>query len=127
MRILLRIAPLLLIIAASGTLAADWTRQGSTPDVNFYLDLNSIKKNGNLRRVWQLQDRNSPSKTGARSLRAMSEYDCKEDKYRTLQLDTFSGAMAEGEIISTDSTPGQWAFIAPGTPFANTLKLVCFE
>ena len=118
---------LLLALAAASPASAEWTHQGSTSDVNFYIDLSTIKKSAEVRRVWQLQNRNIPSKSGTRSLRALSEYDCKEGKYRIIQIDTFSEAMAQGTPLSTDPTPGQWHFIAPGTPFADSLKLVCLE
>jgi S1-C subfamily serine protease len=116
---------LLTALSASGAAAAEWTSQGSTATVDYYLDVSTMRKDGDLRRVWQLQDMKVTSRSGARSLRALSEYDCRQERYRVLQLDTFSGQMATGSLLATDTSLGAWSFIAPGTPFAHTLKFVC--
>jgi len=49
----------LCVVWAAGMLPAlanAWTRMGETPEVTLYVDRQSIEKEDNIRRVWELQD-----------------------------------------------------------------------
>ena len=59
------------------------------------------------------------------SRRILVEYDCKEERYRVLSISGHSGPMAGGETLGSDSSRGNWNYIAPGTIGETVLKFVC--
>ncbi len=90
-----------------------------------YFDPATIRKNGNLRRIWQLNDLKERSRNGLLSVRFLVEYDCKEERLRTLSVTSFSGPMATGEIIISNNDADQWQYAAPGTLGDYTIKFIC--
>lgn len=118
-----KIAFLVGVVAFVGLASGQWLHQGSSQDVDFYWDANSVKGYGRIKRVWQLQDRKSLEPP--RSIRGLTEYDCEQDRYRTLRLDFFDSPMAKGKILATDKSPSEWEFVVPGSWLAHTLQLVC--
>ena len=67
------------------TLMAEWTKVGEKNSTVQYIDYSTIRKEGNLSKVWGLQDRKKPDGEGAISDRLLIEIDCKEESYRLLK------------------------------------------
>jgi hypothetical protein len=75
----------LCVVWAAGmfpALAGAWTRIGETPDVTLYVDRQSIEKEDNIRRVWELQDLKVADADGVMSRRYLNEYDCTYKMHR---------------------------------------------
>lgn len=104
--------------------AQQWIPQGETESSITYLDASSIKKIGNYRRAWLLQDRNKPY-DGILSYRALSEYDCQNERLRDISLTAFSKNMAAGDPSTLRNEPGPWKYPAPGTVLESVFKYVC--
>lgn len=115
----------LLLAAMSGGVIAEWVKVSETEDEVVYIDPTTIRKDGNLRRVWELQDLKQRDKDGEMSRRAFIEYDCKEDRLRILSLSTHSKSMALGRVIFSESGTSPWDFVPPRTISAKRLKIVC--
>jgi hypothetical protein len=115
-----------LLLTTSSTWAA-WTLVSSNADSGdtFYIDVETIRKDGNLRKVWELMDLRQPSNGGAKSRRVRTEYDCKEERTRVLSLDVFSENMGKGKVLASFTEIEKWADIPPGTVSENLLKAVC--
>ena len=80
-----------------------------TNDGIAYIDFKEIRKDGNLRKVWELQDLKQRDKRGAMSRRARVEYDCKNERTRILALSLHAELMAGGEVlISAGADPIAW-------------------
>jgi len=126
----LRLLPLMLLVVCC-YVRADWIKVSSAQGMEAYLDLDSIQVNGlNLRRVWGLTNRiSSEAPIGPRALpnwgssRSLKEVDCREKKWRTLQLDWFSESWARGKRIQ--GYPESWEYIAPNTNGELFLNLIC--
>ena len=119
------LAPLLLV---TGSAWAEWVRVGSVDGAVFYIDPASIRKDGNLVKVWKIQDLKQRDKAGELSRRNRSEYDCKEERHRFLSLSTHSGPLASGTTLYTNDFPGKpdtWKQIPPGSVVETVLKIVC--
>lgn len=117
---------LLTLVAAPAW--AEWVKVGVANDgrFTFYIDPDSIRKDGNLRKVWEIQDRRQRDKDGVMSWRARSEYDCKEEQTRILALSKHSEPMAGGETLwSRHGDAGEWSDIPPGSIVESALKRVC--
>ncbi len=78
-----------LILFVTTTALADWVEIERNEGITYYLDLLTIKKDGNVRRVWHLQDLDVPDK-GVRSRQTYMEYDCKNTRYRMLDFSVHS-------------------------------------
>jgi hypothetical protein len=120
MRILLC---LLALVAAPAW--AEWVKVDETDEMTFYIDPAKIKKGGNLRRVWELQDLKQRDNDGEMSRRGLQEYDCEEERSRVLSMSTHSEAMTGGKVIMSGELNGKWKYIAPNTVSATVLSFVC--
>ena len=113
-------------VTLSASTLAEWTRVETAGENTFYIDYTSIRKDGNRRAVWEIQDLNQRSTKGVMSRRSRNEYDCNAEKNRILSISVHSESMAGGETLAsgTASAP-TWGDISPGSPFDRILKIVC--
>lgn len=116
---------LLASLLLTGTAWAEWVRFGSDNDTNFYIDPATIRKDGDIRRVWELQNHKLRAEDGILSARFRSEYDCKQERYRILSFSTHSGPMASGATLESRIGSGQWRDIPPDSNSKDVLEKVC--
>ena len=67
-----------------------------------YVDPDSIRRKGNLAKMWQLYDYKTVQTVAGDSLLSMkrfNEYDCTEERTRTLGYTWFSGNMGTGNVV----------------------------
>ena len=98
---------------------------GVTSTAVFYIDRTTIHKNGDLRRVWVIQDLKQRDSDGVISRRVLEEYSCKEKRRRILSISVHSERMAGGRNLDMDSTPSEWYPIAPGVTAEGIFGVVC--
>ena len=115
----------LLLLAAAAPAWADWTKVGETARQAYYIDSATIHKIGQMPRVWVIQDMKQPAATGARSRRALQEFDCAGQKVRILSISEHAAPMAGGEVIFLDNTEREWSQAAPGTFNEVVRRIVC--
>jgi len=114
------------VLATSAASAmAEWTRVGETDAATFYLDYKTIRKDGNLRKVWAVVDLNQPHESGLMSRRHKNEYDCKAERWRSSSISGHSQNMTRGETLWNESSATSWQDIAPDTVSELILKIVC--
>ncbi|MGA8148779.1 MAG: surface-adhesin E family protein, partial [Gallionellaceae bacterium] len=100
---------------------AQWIEVGSSADavVTVYADPATISKVDNKTKMWDLGDFKTAQDSGVgtqfMSIKGQSEYDCKEEQYRTLYSSYFSGNMGKGEIIGAYPDPEKWMPVQPNT------------
>ena len=117
-----------LLLALLATPAvADWVSMGMTEDGegDVYLDPATIRKDGTLRKVWELVDNKQGKLSGAMSSRTHMEYDCSAATRRNLTRTTHSGPMAGGNILMMGLEAGEWTPVAPSSAAESALKFVC--
>jgi hypothetical protein len=124
---MLHIKTLLLTIAllVTGSAWADWVQVAGNDSASTYIDPATIRRDGNFRKVWQLQDLKQQYKDGTLSRRVRTEYDCMEERVRILFLSTHSSAMAGGDTLFSHDTADTWTNVPPNTPSEIVLKIVC--
>ena len=118
---------------------AKWTymakNDSATDDQPFsiYMDLKAIRKDGNLVKVWVLND-HAEREAGDLSYMSMilhQEYDCTDKKVRTLSWALYTGPMGEGEAILSSPVPAPdailepWEYITSGTIEEVILDRAC--
>jgi hypothetical protein len=116
---------LICLMMLAGSAWAEWVKYADTDESSFYFDPATFRKDGNMRRVWLLQDLRKRHKDGEMSRRYRAEYDCKNERWRILTISEHSEPMAGGSAMRSQSDEDSWTDIAPGTVTDTMLKIVC--
>lgn len=107
---------------------AEWINIGENGEATIYIDKESIRKEGNLRKVWQFYDLKIKNDKGAMSIRSRIEIDCKNERVRPMSFSAFSEAMLRGTLLAFDDLPdSRWRDAAPNTPAESAVKISCAE
>lgn len=91
----------LVFIMFATPVCAGWMNMEETDDEIQYIDPDTIVREGELRKVWQLSDRKKANKDGVMSLRVLVAFHCSGDAYRLLEMFAYSKPMATGEVIDS--------------------------
>ena len=128
-RLLLGLTLLVTATAAS----AEWTPVGAAnvggdDQLIIYIDRATIRRNGNLVKMWDLKDFKTVQTVAGDSYlsqKIQSEYDCKEEKSQFLAFTWFAGKMGGGKVVYSDNDPGKWVPIYPGSNGEILWKIAC--
>ena len=123
----MRIVLTLSLIFASAPAWAEWVKVGRTDAAVHYVDPATVQESGNLRRVWALQDMLQWGDDGVRSIRALQEHDCAQQRFRYLTLEAHSEPMAGGGILAAHEMRDAWSYRPPGTKASTIGKIVCAQ
>ena len=119
----------LMLAMTAGAASAEWTAAGDSDEFIQYVDRATIRRNGNLVKMWDLKDYKTVQKSAAGksylSDKGQEEYDCKEEKRRILAFAWFEGQMGNGKVVYSDSDPGKWTPIGPGSIGETLWKIAC--
>ena len=117
--------------------SANWTKITESNDgkLTLYVKQDSIRKTGDKAIIWEMVDYktagiNTISGKPYLSVKSQNEFDCKENKWRSLNDSTsYTGNMGNGEITDTSSSsnpvPGEWNQAAPNTVMDVVGKIAC--
>ena len=113
----------------SQTAHADWVEIGKNETGTFFVHADSIEKTGEMVKMWHLIDfkRNQvdSSTRSFRSSKDQSEYDCKEQRSRTLFYNNYAEQMGTGKITFTMKDPFKWRSAGAGSISETLLKIAC--
>jgi len=119
----------LMLVITAGTASAEWTFADANDDYIQYVDRATIRKSGNLVKMWGLRDFKTMQKSGAGdsylSSKAQLEYDCKEEKARILAFSWFSGQMGNGNVVVSNFDTDIWTPIFPNSIGEVLWKIAC--
>ena len=109
---------------------AEWTVVVVAEDGSFtgYADLSSIRKTANGVRMWSLYDDKTPKESSlgkVLSTKNLKEYDCNNERGRTLSLSVFSGNMGTGNVVFNIDITDEWEYIAPGSSGMFVYEAAC--
>jgi hypothetical protein len=115
------------LMMIAGSAWAEWVMytKSKNEEVTHYFDPATIRKDGKMRRVWQLHDLSERDTNGVMSFRVRTEFDCKQERSRFLSASTHSEPMAAGKVLNTVGESNDWEDIAPETVSERILKIVC--
>lgn len=123
-----KILQISLLATLSFSANAAWLRVMDSDSSIGYIDPTTIKNSNNIVRVWSLYDYKSPkviSNETSNSFKALYEFNCKDDKSRTLASAFYSGNMGSGKLNYTGQKLSEWEYIIPDTVISAIYKLVC--
>jgi len=128
------VGALLFSMASLACAESEWVWYGRTYESNFYYDpinirqsLGLLTKTPNLWRARTIEDRSRPTVLGARSERSLYEYDCSTNRFRVVQQELYSDAMASGHRLDRVTRPSDWIAVIPNTAPSLLGKVVCEE
>jgi hypothetical protein len=104
-----------------------WRLVGQSPSMRLYLDPATLVRDGDIRRVRELQDLDAADPDGVRSRAYLNEYDCRNQMHRLGQMQSFTGPMLEGGRRFDVREMGYWRKIPGGSAFAQVYRRVCPE
>ena len=120
----------LLAVFSTGAMA-EWTYLTSPESNAFdvYIDKTTIRKRGNVAKMWELMDFKAPQKEAGASYlsdRGLQEYDCVEIRHRLLTITHFSDNMGSGQVtFNHQYDNSKWIDIAPGSVSMGKWKAAC--
>jgi len=127
----MREAILLIMLAiVSSSAAAEWLEAGSNEiGAIYYADPATIRRAGDRVKMWNLVDyktaRVSSRGMPYMSMKAHVEYDCREERVRTLYYSIHSRNMARGKSVFSDDDPAKWSPVLRGTIQEDLWGIAC--
>ena len=121
---------IMLLVLSSGPVYAAWmlTSGDDEAGMTVYVDSDTIRRNGNSAKMWQLFDYKTVQRVAGDSLLSMkrfNEYDCAEARTRTLGYTWFSSHMGSGNVVYSTTEVQQWEQVAPRSINQTLWKAAC--
>lgn len=121
------------VMLNAATAGAAWTRVGENDDMVVYADSVTIKRAGNLTRLWQLNDLKAERSTAVTmsagewysSVRLHLEYDCTAEKARVLAFVAHTASMGGGKVVLDDKEAQPWSTISRDPMRLTLYKMAC--
>ena len=110
---------------------ADWVSVSSSERLGgytAYLDTDTIRRKGQRVKMWVLYDFKTIQTVAGNShlsFKIQHEYDCTEERSRSLASKFFSGSMGMGNVVRTDSYESKWEPVTPESIDQDLLKVAC--
>jgi hypothetical protein len=119
-----------LLVLSNGTAYAEWVPVDGNEEagVTVYADPGTIRRKGNLVKVWHLNDFKTVQIAKGNSylsIKAEHEFDCTKDRERIRALTKFSGNMGRGNVVYEDSNERKWRPVEPETTNQTLRKIAC--
>ena len=122
---------MMLLAFVSSSAMAEWVEIGSSEDgaMTVYANPATLRKVVSKVKMWDLGDYKTANDAGNgkqyMSIKGQTEYNCKEEQYRTLYLSFYSGNMGTGEIIGTHPDAKKWLPVMPDSLIEALWKFAC--
>jgi hypothetical protein len=120
-----------LLVLNNGPAYAEWVAIGSSESLGgytVYVDPDTIRRTGDLVKVWALTDYTTLQTVADRSFlssMAQNEFDCTEDRQRELAVTWFSGNMGNGNGVWSNFDETTWRPVAPGSVGQGVWNFAC--
>ena len=106
---------------------AKWVQVTETSSVVYYVDPASIRKEGDVRRIWALEERKKPGQGGEMSRKNQMEFDCKSQTSRIRFVSTYSAPMGSGQAIFSGRGTDKPHPVEPDSIEGRLLKRACSQ
>lgn len=118
-----------MLLLLSNTAGAEWTRVEATEELDAYVDLATLHRQGNLVDMLALFDYKSAHQWSDYllywSTKTQKEYDCDSERYRTLNSAFHFDRMGAGQSIYTVPGGTSWRPVVPDSIDAVLRQFVC--
>jgi hypothetical protein len=119
-----------LLVLSSRPVYAEWvlTSGDDEAGLKVYIDPATLRRNGNVAKMWQLYDYKTVQTVAGDSLLSMkrfNEYDCAEERTRMLGYTWFSGNMGNGNVVYSTTEQLPWEPVVPRTINRTLWNVAC--
>ncbi|MEI7682499.1 MAG: surface-adhesin E family protein [Betaproteobacteria bacterium] len=123
----------LMLCGCCGGAAAAWVAVPNGDASTFYADPATLQKSGNFVRMAilldykkaQLRDTLDERNRSYQSIKSLSEFDCKEIRWRRLNFTQHSSAMGLGATINSNPVAGMWEPASAAGAAGGLWKIAC--
>lgn len=123
------IAAVLLATVSAGAAAEVWIETSRSDDYRAYADPSSVRRDGDLARMWSMFDYKKPQPGIAGkpylSTRRHYDYDCKQGRARPLAVSSHAAQQGKGEALASASVKYDWHRVVPESADDYLLKFAC--
>jgi tetratricopeptide (TPR) repeat protein len=116
---------------ASNNANSEWFAVSSDKNQTAYANPSTVRRNGEIVKMWDLFDfkkLRTKDMTKYKSFKVQTEYDCTENRSRSLSTTWHSDNMGSGNAVFTYDTPSEeWSPIAPGSVGEILWTVACFK
>ena len=116
---------LFLILTIYCSASAAWTVYAENDERIMSVELSSVRKDGDTRTFWLMNDYKQISPYGDLSARTKVVFDCKKEMKKILDFATFSQRNLGGAVTSTLTPVSKWEHIPPSTYDYLLIDVVC--
>ena len=116
---------LLWLASLPGLALSDWEAVDENYLAVVYIDPDKIRASSVFPQAWHLIDLRQRAKTGAMSRLALMEYDCQDQRRRTLAFASKAEPMGEGKTLFTSSVATPWKAVAADTVEHKVMLMLC--
>ena len=121
----------LMVLLAGGSVSAlaDWVRVSGNDKVTAYADPATMRKRGNIVKIWSLfdfKDENiytdgSPYLSVVRE----TEFNCKDNVQHMLSYSIYSANMTRGRVVDKGGEPQDWKTVSPSNMAIAMREFAC--
>ena len=117
--------------ATPATAGAKWVTIGTHTmkgGVDIYAAPSTIRRTGNLVRMWDMWDFKSQQESAGKrfiSFQQQNEYNCKDQRIRTITVTGFAGHMGNGTVVDSGSPSASWNSVERDSPMDRLRKIAC--
>lgn len=119
----------LLLAAMSTGAMAEWVEVGSNEISTVYVDPATIRRSGDMAKLWSLIDLKSPQRNKGSapflSSKTQQEFHCKEERFRILYLSLHSGKMGNGDVVYSENVLDKWTPVPPESGAEGFWDVAC--
>lgn len=122
----MRIVLVFSLMTAAAPTFAQWVKVDQKDNVVHYVDLATISKTGQIRRVWITQYLGEKESDDETSRRAFLEYDCVGRRFRYLSIANHFASKAGGQSPSAqENTPQKMRYVPAPMNAEVVQRIVC--
>jgi len=119
-----------LLVLSTGPVYAEWvlTSGDDEAGMTVYVDPDTIRRKGNLVKMWQLYDYKTVRTVAGDSFlsfQRQNEYDCTEERTRMLAYTWFSGNMGSGKVVYRTADEQKWEPVIPRSIDRSLWRVAC--
>ena len=124
-----KILPVILLMTVLTPVHAKWIMLDSASKAGgiHYYDPQTIQKNDHLLKTWVLSNYDEKRIGEYRSVKALYEFDCRQEKVRSQTMLLYSGEMASGNVVGAHHEEATDWFSYPSHSMFNFISVIICE
>lgn len=120
---------MVMLAVVSGPAAAEWIIAAETSEAVSYFNPATIRRSGDTAKMWRVMAFKVPRRSAKGKMywssKTQDEFDCKNERWRSLYLSLHFGKMGDGETVFSFTDTDEWTPIVPDSLAEANWKIAC--